>query len=63
MTGTPYEERYCAYIDILGFRDLVAKLAGDHKLFDEIRAVLHQVQNPLAGITKPALTSSTYFGI
>lgn len=44
--GTEYSERYCAYVDILGFSDLVASIRAGRMKFEAIRDLLHQVHAP-----------------
>jgi hypothetical protein len=41
-----YEERYCAYLDILGFRGLIRDLSTGSISVEKIKAVLHAVHNP-----------------
>jgi hypothetical protein len=41
-----YEQRYCAYIDILGFADLMAELRGGKVPYEAIRDVLKRMHNP-----------------
>ncbi len=45
MTST-YEQRYCAYIDILGFADLMAELRSGKVQYESIRDVLKRIHNP-----------------
>jgi hypothetical protein len=47
MTDNEYEERYCAYIDILGFRGLVDRIKTNKDLFTEIRNIIATVHRPL----------------
>ena len=46
MTDAAYEERYCAYLDILGFADLMADLRSGNVKFEAIRDVLKRVHKP-----------------
>jgi hypothetical protein len=41
-----YEERYCAFVDILGFRQLLDQLNRGTTDFDAIRTLLLRVHNP-----------------
>lgn len=41
-----YEERYCAYIDILGFADLMADLRRGKVPYEAIRDVLRRIHKP-----------------
>jgi hypothetical protein len=41
-----YEERYCAYIDILGFADLMADLRSGNIKFEAIRDILKRIHKP-----------------
>jgi hypothetical protein len=41
-----YEERYCAFVDILGFSDLVAGLRDKSTDFDAIRGALQKIRTP-----------------
>jgi hypothetical protein len=44
-----YEDRYCAFVDILGFRQLVRQLDDDLAKFDELKAVLKKVHTHPSG--------------
>jgi hypothetical protein len=46
MTDDLYPERFCAFIDILGFRELVARLGKDSGAVETLRKVLEAVHNP-----------------
>jgi hypothetical protein len=46
MKDAAYEERYCAYIDILGFDDLMADLRSGNVKFETIRDVLKRIHKP-----------------
>ena len=46
MTIAQYEERYCAYFDILGFRELIANLRNGAIRFETIRDLLRQIHSP-----------------
>jgi len=41
-----YEERYCAYVDVLGFRELIAALGDGSIQFEAIRDLLQRVHKP-----------------
>jgi hypothetical protein len=41
-----YEQRYCAYIDILGFRHLVEQIRSGTIAFETIRDLLRRIQQP-----------------
>lgn len=41
-----YEHRYCAFVDILGFQNLVAKLEREETPLHALHALLAKVQNP-----------------
>jgi hypothetical protein len=41
-----YEERYCAFVDILGFSQLVRSLKSDTTQFEFLRRLLENVHNP-----------------
>ena len=41
-----YEERYCAFVDILGFSELVTGLRSGLTDFDAIRAALKKIREP-----------------
>jgi hypothetical protein len=50
-TDTPrphptYADRYCAFIDILGFRELVRELAGDISRAAVLRSLLSKIHSP-----------------
>lgn len=42
-----YEERYCAFIDILGFSALISSIGKDRTSYETIRDLLQQVYRPL----------------
>jgi hypothetical protein len=47
MSDNPkYEERYCAFVDILGFRGLIAGLGDGSVQLDTIRKLLSQIHEP-----------------
>jgi hypothetical protein len=41
-----YEERYCAFVDILGFRELMAGLRGGAVHYETIRDLLRRIHSP-----------------
>jgi hypothetical protein len=47
-----YIDRYCAFIDILGFRGLVQNLGDDFSRFDALRTLLHKIHSPANPATK-----------
>jgi hypothetical protein len=54
MDHDKYPERFCAFIDILGFRELVARLGNDSGAVEALRNVLSEVHNPkLPGLADP----------
>jgi hypothetical protein len=56
MADDIYPERFCAFIDILGFRDLVARLEKDAGAVEALRDSLKEVHNPkIAGFADPKL--------
>jgi hypothetical protein len=42
-----YVDRYCAFIDILGFRSLVRDLRADSSRFDTLRTLLRKIHSPV----------------
>jgi hypothetical protein len=42
-----YSERYCAFVDILGFRQLIARLGNDSSKVDTLAHILSKVHKPL----------------
>jgi hypothetical protein len=44
--NTEYEPRYCAFIDILGFTQLVKEVGGQKLSFNFIRELLERLHNP-----------------
>jgi hypothetical protein len=42
-----YEERYCAFIDILGFTELISNIRRGHIRFEAVRDVLNRIHEPL----------------
>jgi hypothetical protein len=47
-----YIDRYCAFIDILGFRDLVRHLGGVGLQFETLRSLLTKIHSPVNPATK-----------
>jgi hypothetical protein len=47
---TSYQERYCAFVDILGFRQLIEHLRKDKAQFEVLREVLQKIHSPTPGI-------------
>jgi hypothetical protein len=43
-----YQEQYCAFLDILGFRELVAQVGEDPQKFAELKALLQRVHSSKA---------------
>jgi hypothetical protein len=41
-----YRERYCAFVDILGFREIIATLEADPTKYREIRELLREIHVP-----------------
>ena len=41
-----YDDRYCAFVDILGFRQLIESLSKDPQQVAALRNVLRRVRNP-----------------
>jgi hypothetical protein len=48
----PYHERYCAFVDILGFGELIERLNHGQTAFESLRDLLDQVHNPEKGTDK-----------
>jgi hypothetical protein len=46
MSEPAYEERYCAFVDILGFQGLVAELNRGALVVDQVRELLRAIQSP-----------------
>jgi hypothetical protein len=46
VDGSPYVVRYCAYIDILGFRELVRQIGEDELKLGEVANILSRVHQP-----------------
>lgn len=46
MADAEYGPRYCAFVDILGFGELVAKLDGGVTPLDALRGLLSKIHNP-----------------
>jgi hypothetical protein len=54
MSDDIYSERFCAYIDILGFRGLVARLGKDAGTVESLQKVLREVHKPkIPGLAGP----------
>lgn len=47
-----YIDRYCAFIDILGFRGLVKDLGADGSRFETLRTLLTKIHSPVNPATK-----------
>jgi hypothetical protein len=47
-----YIDRYCAFIDILGFRGLVQSLGDDYSRFNALRTLLTKIHSPANPATK-----------
>jgi hypothetical protein len=49
MSSEPiYEQRYCAYVDILGFRELINNLGTKKRNFEAVRDLLRTIHTPQA---------------
>jgi hypothetical protein len=42
-----YEPRYCAFVDILGFGELIEKLGRGQTPFASLQELLEKIHNPL----------------
>jgi hypothetical protein len=52
-----YETRYCAYVDILGFREIVSGLRNGTMQFTKVRELLAHIHAPaIAGVVDPPYT-------
>lgn len=40
-----FEDRFVAFVDILGFRDIVARMHREHRLFSAVRDALKTIDN------------------
>jgi hypothetical protein len=49
MPGS-YETRYCAFVDILGFRQLIEHVRKDSTQFEMLRDLLEKMHSPVPGI-------------
>lgn len=47
--GVNYQDRYCAFVDILGFRQLIERLDSDVGQFDALRNLLTRVHSTHSG--------------
>jgi hypothetical protein len=55
MADNIYPERFCAFVDILGFRGLVARLGKDVGTVESLRDILNEVHNPkIPGVASPS---------
>src|SRR5439155_21361427 len=43
--NSPFENRYVAFVDILGFRDLIRRMPREPELFDIARSTLDQIDH------------------
>jgi hypothetical protein len=48
-----YHQRYCAFVDILGFRQLVSRLSEDASHFEALRGLLEKVHSRPQGADGP----------
>jgi hypothetical protein len=46
MPETQYEERYCAFVDILGFSDLIGEIRNGKARFETVRDLLEKIHKP-----------------
>jgi hypothetical protein len=47
MSADPkYEKRYCAYVDIIGFRELIEKLRHGKRTAEKIKGLLEKIHKP-----------------
>lgn len=54
MMDDLYPERFCAFVDILGFRGLIARLGRDTSAVETLRKALNAVHNPkIPGVASP----------
>ncbi len=51
-----YHERYCAFVDIIGFRELIAQLGQGTTSFQSLRSILRIIHDP------PTMKSKVVFG-
>jgi hypothetical protein len=42
-----YQKRYCCFVDILGFRQLIEELRDGRSQFEDLRSLLRKVHSPL----------------
>src|SRR6266700_7162401 len=49
LESTHYQDRYCAFVDILGFRQLIERLRNDVGQFDALRNLLMRVHGTRSG--------------
>jgi hypothetical protein len=54
MADDIYPDRFCAFVDILGFRGLVARLGKDTGAVGSLRDILKEVHNPKISGLAPA---------
>jgi hypothetical protein len=47
--GNEYTERYCAYVDILGFRQLIDELRAGRSASEKLRSLLTRIHQPHQG--------------
>ena len=46
-----YEERYCAFVDILGFSDLINRLREGTTKFESLRSLLRKIHEPIREVS------------
>jgi hypothetical protein len=59
ISGANYQDRYCAFVDILGFRQLIERLGNDASQFEALRNLLMRVHGTHHG--NPIEKSDTNF--
>jgi hypothetical protein len=55
-----YQERYCAFVDILGFRELISGLDQGSMSFVRLRTLLQKVQDPYRGSPEAPFAGSGF---
>jgi hypothetical protein len=51
-----YREHYCAFVDVLGFENLITELSKGDRQFQSLRRVLRRVHNPEKGTARSSDT-------
>lgn len=55
-----YDLRYCAFVDILGFRELIGRLKSGEDYFERLRLLLAEIHKPVPAIPSVDFSSADF---